>query len=95
MLKGIFKQYEDEKAPDENLRKLQINVIGCGGGGTNSINRLNNMDMEGVTTIALNTDGQHLYMVESDRKLLIGERLTGGHGAGGDPRLGKICAEEA
>jgi len=95
MLKGIFKQFEEDCKDQDMARKINIAVVGCGGGGTNSINRLNNMELEDVTTVALNTDSQHLYMVKADKKLLIGERLTSGHGAGGDPRLGQVCAEEA
>ncbi len=71
----------------------RILVIGCGGGGNNTVSRLNGLGVEGATTIALNTDKQHLDIIESDMKVLIGKQITWGLGAGGNPAMGRRCAE--
>ena len=70
-----------------------ILVIGCGGAGNNCINKLHRLRLQGATTIAINTDRQHLDMIEADKKILIGKSVTGGMGVGGDPRLAMKCVE--
>jgi len=77
------------------IRPLKILVIGCGGGGCNSIQRLNEMGLEGAETIAINTDRRHLQTIKADRRLLIGASLSRGLGAGGDPSRGRQCALSA
>lgn len=72
----------------------KIVVMGLGGMGNNAINRLQKMGVYGANTIAVNTDQQHLRSVVSDRKILIGEELTKGLGAGGYPDVGKKAVEE-
>jgi cell division protein FtsZ len=73
----------------------KIAVIGCGGGGTNSVHRLRKTGLEGVETIAINTDRFHLAKINADKLLLIGEHATQGYGTGGNPSLGeKIAYEE-
>jgi cell division protein FtsZ len=73
----------------------KIAVIGCGGGGSNSVNRLIKTGLEGVDTIAINTDRFHLAKMNAGRLLLIGERATQGYGTGGNPALAeKIAYEE-
>ncbi len=79
----------------EEFTKPNIIVVGCGGSGNNTINRLKNLGVDGVTTIAVNTDRQHLEMVKADIKVLIGRSLTKGLGAGGDPDIGRKAAELA
>lgn len=74
---------------------LKIKVIGAGGGGSNSINRLMRIGVHGAETIAINTDAMHLRQIKADRKILIGKRTTRGQGAGGRPEIGEQCAEEA
>ena len=70
-------------------------VIGCGGGGSNSVNRLIKTGLEGVDTIAINTDRFHLARMNAGRLLLIGEHATQGYGTGGNPALAeKIAYEE-
>jgi len=71
----------------------KIVVVGCGGAGNNSVNRLKQMNIMGAKTIALNTDALHLNAIGSDQKILIGKTITRGLGAGGDPEIGKKCAE--
>ena len=73
----------------------RIVIIGCGGAGNNTINRLHNMGVSGAETIAINTDKQHLDMIQSDKRILIGKSLTKGLGAGGYPDVGRKAAEMA
>lgn len=73
----------------------RIMVIGCGGGGSNTITRLTDMGIQGATTIAANTDARHLQTSKASRKILLGRELTKGLGAGGYPDIGKKAAEEA
>ncbi len=73
----------------------KIFVVGCGGGGNNSLNRLGKLGLHGARTIAINTDQVHLNGIDADKKLLIGRRTTKGQGAGGHPEVGEYCAEEA
>jgi cell division protein FtsZ len=71
-----------------------IKVIGCGGSGTNTIQRMIEEGIFGAELYALNTDAQHLLFANVDRKLLIGKRITRGLGAGSIPRLGEEAARE-
>jgi len=80
---------------DEMLGNPRIVIIGCGGAGNNTVNRLHHMQVNGAETIAINTDKQHLDMVQSDKRVLIGKSLTKGLGAGGFPDVGRRAAEMA
>jgi len=53
-------------------------IIGCGGAGNNTVNRLYNIGIEGAETICINTDKQHLDNVRADKKILVGKTLTRG-----------------
>ncbi len=79
----------------EEFGTPNIVVVGCGGSGNNTINRLKNIGVDGVTTIAVNTDRQHLEMIKADKKVLIGRSITKGLGAGGYPEIGRKAAELA
>jgi cell division protein FtsZ len=74
--------------------KTIIKVIGCGGSGTNTIQRMTEEGIFGAELFALNTDAQHLLFSKVERKLLIGKRTTQGLGAGSIPRLGEEAAME-
>ncbi len=74
--------------------RAKIFVIGCGGGGSNTIERMSEVGIEGATTLALNTDAQDLLTTNSDKKILIGKKLTRGLGAGSDPQIGEGAARE-
>ena len=74
-------------------RNPKIVVVGCGGGGTNSIHRLNKIGVYGAQTVAINTDHIHLKTIGADRKILIGRSITKGFGAGGLPDVGERCAK--
>ena len=79
-------------ASDEEV--IKISVIGVGGAGNNTINRLKRLGVKGANLIALNSDRQHLNTVdEGVTKLLIGKSVTKGLGCGGFPEVGAKCAE--
>ena len=71
-----------------------IKVVGVGGGGCNAINRMVDAEMRGVTFIAVNTDKQALSKCKAEIKIQIGEKITGGRGAGANPEVGQKAAEE-
>jgi cell division protein FtsZ len=73
----------------------RIKVVGVGGGGTNAVNRMINLGVAGVDFVAINTDAQALYVSEAEKKLQIGENITRGLGAGGDPTIGRDAAQES
>ncbi|MBP1930667.1 cell division protein FtsZ [Ammoniphilus resinae] len=73
----------------------QIKVIGVGGGGSNAVNRMIEMGVQGVEFIAVNTDSQALQLSRAEQKLKIGEKLTRGLGAGANPDIGRKAAEES
>ncbi len=75
-------------------QKASIKVIGCGGGGNNTINRITEVGVLGVATVAINTDAQDLLYTTADQKILVGREVTKGLGAGSDPRLGEEAARE-
>ncbi|MHB1455407.1 MAG: cell division protein FtsZ [Armatimonadota bacterium] len=76
-------------------RGAVIKVVGVGGGGTNAVNRMIECGVAGIDFLAMNTDLQVLNTSVADEKLQIGEALTKGLGAGGDPDVGKAAAEES
>ena len=77
------------------LGSARIKVIGAGGGGTNAVNRMIDAGLNGIEFIAMNTDIQVLNISKAERKLQLGENSTRGLGAGGDPSVGRIAAEES
>ena len=81
----------------EVLRKLRTNVkiIGCGGGGCNTIDRIMQEGIAGADIYAANTDAQHLLAVRAPHKILLGRRSTRGLGAGALPQVGEEAAREA
>lgn len=72
-----------------------IKVVGVGGGGTNAVNRMVEAGVKGVEFIAVNTDRQALLMSDADKTIHIGEELTRGLGAGANPEIGCMAAEES
>ena len=74
---------------------VKIKVIGVGGGGNNVVNRMVRSGVQGVDFIAVNTDKQALNASAAGYKLQIGEKLTGGKGAGSNPDVGRQAAEES
>jgi cell division protein FtsZ len=72
-----------------------IKVIGVGGGGSNAVSRMAQEKISGVELVAVNTDGQALLNTNADVQIRIGDKLTKGLGAGGDPARGLRAAEES
>jgi cell division protein FtsZ len=73
----------------------RIKVIGVGGGGQNAINRMIEEGIEGVEFISTNTDAQALGLSRAPTRVRLGDKLTRGLGAGGDPEIGRKAAEES
>lgn len=72
----------------------RIKVIGVGGGGSNAVNRMIEEGIQGVEFIAVNTDAQALTLSKASIRVRLGDKLTRGLGAGGDPEVGRKAAEE-
>jgi cell division protein FtsZ len=79
--------------PEDNF--ANIKVVGVGGGGGNAVNRMIDEGMGGVDFIAINTDSQALLMSKAKTRVRIGDKLTRGLGAGGNPEIGRKAAEES
>ena len=79
----------------EDFGQPRIMIVGCGGTGNNTVNRLYNIGIEGAEMVSVNTDKQHLDNVRADKKILVGKTLTKGLGAGGNPKIGQKAAELA
>jgi len=73
----------------------RIKVVGVGGGGSNAVNRMIAEGMGGVEFVAINTDAQALLLSNAPRRVRLGDKLTRGLGAGGDPDKGQKAAEES
>ena len=81
-----------EILPSQNAK---IEVIGVGGGGSNAVNRMIDSDLEGVSFRVLNTDAQALLQSSAESRVQLGQNLTRGLGAGGNPSIGQKAAEES
>ena len=81
-----------EILPSQNAK---IEVIGVGGGGSNAVNRMINSDLDGVSFRVLNTDAQALLQSAAESRVQLGQNLTRGLGAGGNPSIGQKAAEES
>ncbi|CAG1772392.1 partial Cell division protein FtsZ, partial [uncultured bacterium] len=86
---------------DSNKRNLQteafarIKVIGVGGAGQNAVNRMMEEGIQGVEFIAANSDAQALTLSRAPVRVRLGDKITRGLGAGGDPEIGRKAAEES
>jgi cell division protein FtsZ len=87
-------------ADDDEIEKIvesinvSIKIVGCGGGGSNTIDRCSEAGITGAQLCAVNTDAKHLLSVHAPKKILIGKRLTKGLGAGALPEVGEQAAHE-
>ncbi len=88
-------QVDEELEELVNKQKARIKVVGCGGGGNNTINRMSEVGIAGAVTIAINTDAQDLLYTNANDKILIGRELTSGLGAGSIPKVGEDAAKES
>jgi cell division protein FtsZ len=86
------KKQAEEKGSEAFAR---IKVIGVGGGGTNAVNRMIDEGIQGVEFISVNTDAQALMLAKAPMRVRLGDKLTRGLGAGGDPEIGRKAAEES
>ena len=96
----IDKPYEPSGSVDEELEhlltkhKATIRVVGCGGGGNNTINRITEVGIVGAESLGINTDAQDLLYTRADKKILVGKDVTKGLGAGSNPKIGEESARE-
>ncbi len=74
---------------------VKIKVLGVGGGGNNAVNRMIEANVRSAEFVAINTDKQALLISKAPKRIQIGERLTGGRGAGAIPEIGRKAAEES
>jgi len=72
----------------------RIKVVGVGGAGNNTINRITEIGVKGAEVIAINTDAQDLLYTNANKKILIGREITSGLGAGAQPKIGEEAAKE-
>lgn len=80
---------------NDNVRVVSIKVVGVGGGGGNAVNHMVDCNIGSVEFVSINTDKQALLSSRATQKLTIGEKLTKGRGAGGDPTVGQRAGEES
>lgn len=83
----------DKKQQLESFARIK--VVGIGGGGCNAVNRMIDEGLSGIEFIAVNTDAQALQFSKAKVRVRIGDKATKGLGAGGDPRIGRLAAEES
>jgi len=88
---GVGRPVDTIEAPN----KCRVVIIGVGGAGNNVVTQLTKMGTDSAYTIAINTDSFQLDRSQADEKILIGEKVTHGLGAGGDLSLGKAAMEES
>jgi len=105
IIKNVVSSAQSEKErvmtkEDEELLAIlkqhmaRIKVVGVGGGGNNTLDRISEIGVEGAVMIAVNTDAQDLIGTKADRKILIGKQLSRGLGAGAVPKIGEEAARE-
>src|SRR5512138_1034191 len=87
------KKHEEEVERKDSFARIK--VIGVGGGGSNAVNRMIDEGIQGVDFITVNTDAQALMLAKAKTRLRLGDKLTRGLGAGGDPEIGRKAAEES
>ncbi|OPY31674.1 MAG: Cell division protein FtsZ 1 [Methanomassiliicoccales archaeon PtaU1.Bin124] len=87
-------QVDDEIKRFADQVAVSIKVIGCGGGGCNTVNRCVDAGIAGAELCAINTDAKHLLTIKSPTRILIGRNQTRGMGAGAIPRIGEQAAME-
>ena len=80
---------------ESDVGQANIKVLGVGGGGSNMVSWLYKKGIRGAEVFAINTDKQHLDITDADGKVLLGQDLTRGLGAGGYPKVGMEAAKES
>ncbi|MGQ4872467.1 MAG: cell division protein FtsZ [Promethearchaeia archaeon] len=98
--KTLFSQRNQDYDTDDYLSKLvkvlklKTLVVGIGGAGCNTVSRLEDMGVEGATTLNINTDAHDLYYSNAEKKILIGKETCKGLGSGNNPAIGAEAAKE-
>ncbi len=99
--KKLVQDATPKSKDDEEILKFieqteqKIFVVGAGGSGGNTLDRLFQMGTKGVSLIAMNTDAKHLLKVRANKKMIIGKNVSGGRGAGSNPIVGEESAKES
>jgi cell division protein FtsZ len=97
----ILQDIAPKSRDDEEILKFieesrpNIYIVGAGGSGSNTLDRLFEMGVEGVTLVGMNTDARHLLHVHANRKVLLGKKTSKGRGAGSNPVVGEEAAKES
>ncbi|HLG71199.1 MAG TPA: cell division protein FtsZ [Chloroflexota bacterium] len=92
---GVVSRMLDPQETPEARGFTEIKVVGVGGGGSNTVNRMIEADVRGIDFIAVNSDAQALNHSLATKRLQIGRRLTKGLGSGGKPEIGERSAMES
>jgi cell division protein FtsZ len=92
---GRKKEEEAMQSSPKMESFARIKVVGVGGGGSNAVNRMIEEGIAGIEFLAINTDAQALLLSDAPTRVRIGDKLTRGLGAGGDPEKGQKAAEES
>ncbi len=94
---ALQKESNEDKELQEFLSASlpTITVVGVGGSGGNSIDRMIHVGIDGGLKVAMNTDAQALLRIKADKKILLGRKTTKGLGAGSNPDVGKSSAQES
>src|SRR3989338_1330289 len=95
IVQNALRVQEQVRAETDLIGQTNIKIIGVGGAGTNATNWLYKRGIQGAEIVAMNTDKQHLDLMEADKKILIGRDLTRGLGCGGFPEKGREAAKES
>lgn len=99
--RAILHDVAPKSKDDEEILKFieesrpNIYVVGTGGSGSNTLDRIFQMGIQGVHLIAMNTDARHLLHVRANKKVLLGKKTSKGHGAGSNPVVGEEAAKES
>ncbi len=91
----VNQEFYDTQEDNSYSPICNIKVVGIGGGGNNAVNRMVIAGIKSAEFVAINTDKQALLMSRAKHRIQIGEKLTGGKGAGSEPDVGKKAAEES
>ncbi len=94
LVQNALQNIDTNQTATTEIGTANIKVIGCGGGGGNVVNWLYKKGVQGAEILAINTDKQHLDLIEADTKMLIGRSATRGLGCGGFPQKGTEAAKE-
>jgi cell division protein FtsZ len=99
--KKVAEEVTPPSSDDEEILKFieqteqKIFVVGAGGSGGNTLDRMREIGSEGVSLMAMNTDARHLLEVKADKKIILGKKRSGGRGAGSNPLVGEESAKES